>query len=253
MKKRPERESPLRLAAFTVVRNEPIFLPLWLKYYSRIADTIHVFDHFTEDGSVVEAEKHYDFAVFEFDDSDIEIHKWEGPSLIIKGHFATLVDSGKFDYVIYTDVDEFIVPDPSLYVDLRHYIEEMADETPPKNYAWCKGWEIVHDIANEPAMDFSQPILAQRKFMKESHLYDKPLIGRVHMNWCRGQHYIQNVGKSIDKNLWLFHLHYADLDVCAQRYVRRFPGIDHRERAIGNINAHRIDAIPIQRRFKKVL
>ena len=223
MKKRPRPEISLRLAAFTVTRDESFFLPLWLKYYSRIADTIHVFDHFTEDDSIVEVAKHYDFGVLQFDTDNIGMRKWENLSDVIKAHFGNLVDTGEFDYVIYSDADEFIVPDPRFYVDLRHYIEKMADETLPKNVAWCTGWQVVHDIDNEPTIDPARSLLTQRKFMKEDFLYNKPLIGRVHMNWCTGQHYIHNASKVPDKNLSLFHMHYIDRDVCAARYVRRFP------------------------------
>ena len=40
-------------AVFTMVYNEPVFLPIWLRYYSRFfaPDDIYVFDHQSTDGS----------------------------------------------------------------------------------------------------------------------------------------------------------------------------------------------------------
>ena len=42
-----------RRAVITIVHNEPVFLPIWLAYYSRFfaPDEIYVFDHESTDGS----------------------------------------------------------------------------------------------------------------------------------------------------------------------------------------------------------
>src|SRR5436190_17272313 len=49
---RPRREHRRR-AALTMVQNEAVFLPIWLRYYSRFfgPDDLYVLDHDTSDGS----------------------------------------------------------------------------------------------------------------------------------------------------------------------------------------------------------
>ena len=54
---RSEKRAPpgtrQRSALLTIVRDEPVFLPIWLRYYSRYfaEDDIHVLDHGSIDGS----------------------------------------------------------------------------------------------------------------------------------------------------------------------------------------------------------
>ena len=49
----PWRRRRKRRAVVTIVHNEPVFLPLWLRYYSRFfaAEDIYVLDNQSTDGS----------------------------------------------------------------------------------------------------------------------------------------------------------------------------------------------------------
>ena len=50
---RPKPAKPKRKAVQTIVHNEPVFFPIWLRYYSRYfaSEDIYVLDNGTTDGS----------------------------------------------------------------------------------------------------------------------------------------------------------------------------------------------------------
>ena len=52
----PSPQARRTRALITMVHNEPVFLPIWLGYYSRFFDPqdIYVFDNETDDGSIPE-------------------------------------------------------------------------------------------------------------------------------------------------------------------------------------------------------
>jgi hypothetical protein len=97
----------------------------------------------------------------------------------------------------------------------------------------CKGLEIVHHFDGpdaEPAVDLSQPILAQRRWWRSCHLYDKPLLSRIPLDWAYGFHWCDQVPRqTTDPNLLLLHLHKMDYDVCLNRKRERMKNEDSSE------------------------
>ena len=233
----------MKIAAFTIVHNERFFLPLWLKYYSQVADVIHVLDHASTDGSIEESAKHYDFQVIRIAKSFL--WKYEDTNSIVKVHQALLVES--YDMVIFSDVDEFMVP--TAHGNLREYIEAMTE-----SYTRCEGWDVVQDRKEEQALDLSKPILGQRMYMKRSTLYDKPLIASVPLDWSIGCHYLNSSGpKPTDASLKLFHLKLADYDVAYERASYRFPSRISEGFIMNQMNKQLVDAELIPERFKGLL
>ena len=235
----------MKIAAFTLVHNERYFLPLWLRYYSQVADVLHVFDHASTDGSVESAAKDYEFERFEIDKQ--LLWKYHFNNRVVRVHFAELVR--RYDVVIFSDADEFIIPDPDVYENLRDYVEQMTAEI-----VYCEGWEVAQDREIEQPLDFSRPVLAQRWGMKRHSLYDKPLIGSVAINWSEGCHRV--VGSKtnpVDPALKLFHLKYVDYEVAYERFSYRFPKKVSEGFVMGHLNVQLVDAEPIPERFKGLL
>ncbi|CAF3325164.1 unnamed protein product [Rotaria sp. Silwood1] len=97
-------------AVFTICRNEPGYLPIWLKYYRRyFADEdIYILDNDSNDGSTsnlpvnvirVHSEKYFD-------------HYWLVET--IQNKLRDLLKSG-YKYVLFAEIDEIIIPDPAKY------------------------------------------------------------------------------------------------------------------------------------------
>ena len=192
----------------TIVRDESVFLPIWLRYYSRFfsAEDMHVFDHHSMDGST-EGDGFTRIAV-----SHPEYGAaWQRD--VIQGYQHELVD--RYDVVLYTDVDEIVAPDPRLG-GLGTYIDRLTED-----FITCQGYEVHHQKDHEPPFDPDSPVLAQRSTWYPNPSYSKSLLARVPMFWHGGFHERVDGRTNHDPNLYLIHLHRMDYDICLDRHKNR--------------------------------
>lgn len=199
-----------RRAAFTVVQNEPVFLPLWLAYYGRHFDAadLYVLDHDSTDGSTdrigaranrvrVHRDKSFD-------------HAWLNGT--VTAFHAFLLRS--YEHVLFAEADEIVAADPALYSGLGDYIDRCLERV-----VRCTGFEVVHYPDEEPALRFDQPILAQRRYWHASRLYCKPLLSAVPIVWSLGFHEAPDLPDlRPDPSLFLVHLHRIDYGSCVARH-----------------------------------
>jgi len=198
-------------AAFTIAHDEPTMLPIWLRYYGRFfaPDDLFVLAHDTGDGStdtlaglcnVVPV--HRDAA---FD------HRWL--RTVVEDFQAFLLRS--YDTVLFTEVDEFVVADPSRHGGLDAYIDALEGPA-----ARCSGFNVVHQ-EDEPAIRWEDPLLAQRRCWHASLAYSKRLLARVPLQWSQGFHGEYAAPDAPpDPDLMLIHLHRIDYDWCLERHRR---------------------------------
>lgn len=207
----PYECGPARRAVFTIVKNEPRFLPLWLDYYGRHFDPsdIYVLDHGTTDGSTEGLE-----GTCEIVDVHREVsfdHAWLKGT--VEDFQAFLLRS--YDAVLFAEADEFVVPDPARYSGLGSYIEQLRAPA-----ATCTGYTVIHYPDDEPPLDFDQPLLRQRSYWHPARRwYSKRLLARIPLTWTYGFHDELNA-RSIepDADLYLIHLHRIDYDYCLARH-----------------------------------
>ncbi len=104
-----------RRAVQTIVHNEPVFFPIWLRYYSRFfaPGDIYVLDNETTDGSTAAS----GFVRIPVEHNSVD-HSWMVE--VLAAHQAELFDH--YDAVLTTDVDEIVSPLPE-WGTLDHYIE----------------------------------------------------------------------------------------------------------------------------------
>jgi hypothetical protein len=204
--RRPSRQ--VRFAVVTMVADEAFFLPIWLRYYGSFADAadIYVLDHGSTDGST-------EGPGFQ----RIEVHNpvldWAWHVEVVRRQQAALLE--RYDTVLCTDVDEIVVPDPA-YGDLGRYIAEFSGD-----FVTCRGWEVLHEPATEPAFDPSRPVLEQRAHWFRNPAYSKPLLATVPMPWTGGFHGRTDGLSRDDPRLFLVHLHRLDFDQCLARHRQR--------------------------------
>ncbi len=198
-------------AAFTIVHDEPVMLPLWLRYYRRYfgADDLYVLAHDTRDGSTdgIGADCHvvpvHRQAAFD--------HRWLRS--VVEDFQRFLLRS--YDTVLFTEVDEFVVADPSRYGGLDDYIDALDGPA-----ARCSGFNVVHQ-QDEPPLRFDQPLLAQRRCWHASLEYSKRLLTRTPLQWSQGFHREYSAPDAPpDSDLLLVHLHRVDYDWCLERHRR---------------------------------
>ena len=199
-------------AVLTIVRNESVFLPIWIRYYRQFfpARDMYVIDHQSTDGST-EGDGFTRIPVSHAEYSA----GWQRD--IIQRHQHDLVD--RYDVVLCTDVDEIVAPDPRLG-DLGTYINQFDND-----FVTCQGYEILHQKNHEPPFDPTVPVLKQRSTWYANPLYSKPLLARVPMMWKGGCHDRVDGRENKDPNLYLIHLHRMDYGICLVRHQdrTRFP------------------------------
>lgn len=195
-------------AVMTIVRNENVFLPIWLRYYGQFfsAHDIYVIDHQSNDGStegdgfVRIPVSHPEFGV-----------GWQLE--VIQRYQHTLV--GRYDVVLYAEVDEIVAPDPRLG-DLGSYIDHFSED-----FVTCQGYEVLHRRDLEPEFDSTKPVLGQRSTWYANLLYSKSLLARVPMLWNVGFHRRLDRKTNHDLHLYLIHLHRMDYNICVARNHER--------------------------------
>ena len=165
-------------AAFTIVQNEPVMLPLWLEYYSRFfdPDDLYVLDHDGTDGSVETVSGRC--RVIPIHRSTSFDHRWLRST--VEAFQTFLLRS--YEVVLFAEVDEFLVADPRLYSGLDQYIERLD-----RAAARCVGFNVVHQ-SDELPLRFDRPILAQRRYWHASLDYSKRLLSRIPLRWSEGFH-----------------------------------------------------------------
>lgn len=208
-------------AVFTIVQNEAVFLPVWLKYYSKSFEPndIYILDHDSTDGCTDNLTGIAN--VIKVHHSWMHDHRW----LCQKAKDFQLKLLFGHKNVLYTDVDEIIIPNPMRYGSLFEYIKIAK-----KSKVCCSGFDVVHDYPAEPPIDFNRPLLAQRTYFYQSRHSCKPLLGKIPYKWKPGFH---SAGKiKIDPELLLIHLHRLDRDLCLRR---------HQLKASGRWTRHDID------------
>jgi hypothetical protein len=205
---RSRRTSRRTRAIITMVHNEPVFLPIWLGYYSRFFDSrdIYVLDNESTDGSTLND----GFVRIPVQHSNVD-HPWMVRTIEDLQHDLL----ARYDVVVITDIDEIIAPVPQRGT-LGEYLDFFDEE-----WANCLGYELLHMKDREPPLRLDQPILDQRRYWYFNGAYDKAALATVPMSWRPGFHGRSDFQYNSDPDLRLIHLHRMDYGICLQRHRTR--------------------------------
>ena len=215
-----------RVVVLTMAQNEADMLRRWVDYYSRQvgAENLVVLDDNSDDGST----------------DGLSCTRLQVPPGPWKSSWAQtrlgLVNGMSrgllacYDVVVFTDVDEFLVPDPARYDGLIDYLRTNQD----RKIIAPLAVNVLHIPAVEPALDPGRPVLMQRRFVKFAPGMCKPLIKRVPADWTAAFHGVAKPFE-IDRDLLMLHLKYCDLPslikTSEHRHASREEGRGHRRSA----------------------
>jgi hypothetical protein len=205
---RPAPQAPRKRAVITMVHNEPVFLPLWLGYYSRwfAPEDIYVLDNDTTDGSTTRD----GFVRIPVAHDRVD-EEWRVKTVERLQH--ELID--RYEIVVVTDVDEIIAPLPR-HGSLGDYLDRFDEE-----WVNCLGYELLHCKDREPRLDPSRPILSQRHHWFPNGGYDKAAVTMAAVEWRTGFHVRADFQYRPDPDLRLIHLHRMDYEICLARHQLR--------------------------------
>ena len=198
------------LAIITMARDEGQMVKRWVDYYTPHVGVEHliIIDDNSSDGST--------------DDLDCPVLRipylrkrgFEPSRMgLLAGISAGLLEA--YDAVMFADADEFVVPEPTRYPTLRHFVADR----PGRDAIGVLGFNVVHDPA-EPALLADQPILGQRQLAKFVPLMCKPSLKWQPAAWAHASHGIE-CPYEIDKDLYMFHMKFADRDHLADVAAKR--------------------------------
>jgi hypothetical protein len=195
-------------ALLTIVRNEPVFFPIWLRYYARFfhPSDIYVLDHGSTDGCT----SGKGFVRIPIEHPMVDV-LWVRDT--VQAHQHRLLQ--RYDAVLYVDVDEIVAPDPH-WGRLGDYIDSFTGEV-----ARCRGYEIIHVRDAEPPLDLTRPVMEQRFHWFPNPMYSKPALARIPLQWIPGFHECRGLKQEPDPNLYMIHLHRMDYELCKARHHAR--------------------------------
>ena len=249
--------TPKRIAALTMVRNDDFFVRKWIDWYGAALGRENLYVYFDGDDQRVPddcGDVHF-----------VLVHRIAGSVRISdKGRADFLSDRAselfcRYDMVIGTDVDEFLVVDPARGESLAAFLSSQdADRYPSLS---ALGVDVMQNLQTESPLDRTQPILGQRSCAQLSSRYTKASVITRPLRWGSGFHRTRRYDFRIVPDLYLFHCGGADAAMLSRRKEDRdlsFRGwtrhFDKRLRLVSRMSSRPVRAwsrwVPLARRLQ---
>ena len=196
-----------QIAALTIVRNSDHFLKRWISYYGKAFGRENLYVIF--DGTDQKLPPESDgVTLYQFEHTPLKRAAGDRQRASWASDLAEEL-LNTHDIVIGTDVDEFLLIDPSHNLSLSSYL--LSIDLPPTLSAL--GMDVACNRNYEGALDWNKPFLGQRQYCLLSDRYTKACVMSRPLRWGSGFHRVKNTGFKIDPNLFLFHFGSVDEQV----------------------------------------
>lgn len=208
-------------AAFTMCRNEPLWMRVWLAYYSAEVGEQHCFVLVEpNDPLVIEARSLFPKAnIVEVPSPkpqpqgpgfyDMGLELWRLRTVSRWQHDLLT----RYECVVFGDTDEFLIPQQGIEAYCRDVLIPSG-----KDRVRCECWTPVQQAGEAPVERASgAQILADRSSMWRLTTYDKTLLVRTPQVYSRGFHLTyegsrKRVDDPVDPQLPMIHAWRVDLD-----------------------------------------
>ena len=196
-----------KIAALTMVRNDIFFLGKWTAYYGAMLGKENLYIFFDgEDQTVPECAQGCFTKLLPRVEGNVQAS--DRKRIDILSEFAAGL-LGRYDMVIGTDIDEFVIVDPSLGKSLPEFLSDL--ETGDYNSVSALGCDVIQNIRKEKELDKSVPLLSQRRYARLSTRYTKASVLCRPVQWGSGFHRTRKGNYHIVPGLYLFHFGCADM------------------------------------------
>jgi hypothetical protein len=202
-----KQDGRAQIAAVTMVYNEPEYLSIWIRHYSKHVGLANCFiiDHGSDDGSTENL----------IGCNVIKVPRDSYDPVVQSLYNSKFCSSLLCWYkrIIYSDVDEILVPDPNIAETLFDYCS-----LPLPDVVTAIGLNVQQIPDLEAAIDITIPISNQRSWVLASASMCKPLLINRDIRWSGGSHSAD--AKLVFDHLYMFHLRWFDFDIGMTRLAR---------------------------------
>lgn len=199
-----------KCAVFTTVKNESVFLPIWLRHYQQYFsnDDIYILDHFSTDGSTANLPVNVRLVSNDY----VNDHEWLVK--IAQDFQRQLLET--YQCVVFAESDEIIYSlEKPLNETLNDFIQ--GDDL----YATCSGYSVIQDTQSESALSSGDYIFEKRNVWYKDAAEDKTLISKVPLEWNWGFHSLKGRNNNYHRDLYIAHLHRFDFETMLKRHQER--------------------------------
>jgi hypothetical protein len=199
-----------KCAVFTTVKNESIFLPIWLRHYQQYFSNkdIYVLDHSSTDGSTTNLSVN----VRQVSNDYVNDHQW---LVNIAQDFQRELLQ-KYECVIFAESDEILY---SIQKPLNESVEDFIQSQ--ELYVTTNGFSVIQNIQFEYPVQFGDRIFEKRNYWFKDFAEDKALITKVPLEWNWGFHSMKNKPNTLYQDFYIAHLHRFDFETMVKRHQER--------------------------------
>ena len=208
---------------FIYIYNEPVFFPIWLKYYERYFSREDIYIYHIVKPKVKPFDDAVRSGVYGHFPNKTEV--FEEENVHNKDYTRCAIDMvnlaqkvqrnllEKYETVLMAEADEIVYHPLGLDVYMDNFKEDVVR---------CNGFEIIQKRDIEPPLDLERPIMEQRSWWDPARMYSKPLMTRRPVHWCWGFHGLVSASDPpVDPDLYLVHLRRMDFNICRERNISR--------------------------------
>lgn len=197
----PAVPKALPIAAMTMCWNEEDYIRKWVRYYGDQfgRENLYILAH---GGEAVVHDVAQGCVIYDLPRRVVDGTRDRRRARLVEGYLNFLL--GDHRAIVFGDVDEFIVADPETG-DLGTRVDQQFGKHPslkPLNLN-------LLDAPEAPALDYAQPIFAQRRLARSRYQFCKPVILYEPATFVGGFHYSDHP-PHVEAGLYQVHLHYAD-------------------------------------------
>lgn len=170
----------MKVVACCHVRNERAIIGFWIRHYAQFCERLHVFDDGSTDGTreMVQSFPGVDL-------HDLPFTGLDESALLDLAHGVVRAQSGKADWCIWADVDEFLHAE-----NIRERLRQLR----ACGYPFCRTVGFNMTSKPLPTDDGEGQLTAIYRTGIRAPVYSKPIIVNpsAGIEWSRGKHTIQN-------------------------------------------------------------
>ena len=191
------------IAVVTMVRDDPFFLEIWLRYYGNMfgRENCYIVNHGRGEQVSDMAKGCNVIGIPGLHHKNFDMKRWRMLNNFVMGLRSY------YDYVVVGDVDELVVMDPDCGMDLREFLAQSR----PRRVLTPVGLEVIHRIDCEHEA-ITDTVLGPRRHVRPAPHYSKPCAISAGTKIARGGHFTAFDRLITPEHMYLFHLKYCDFD-----------------------------------------